>query len=92
MYDFGMRRKGVEFACRAVVKSRARNNQKVAFLHSIIGSLKPVHTQHTEIIRMIRWQRAKPLKRADDWDLRALNKLTQLRHAVALSNTAANIK
>ena len=41
---------------------------------------------------MIRGERAESFKSANHWDLRALNKLAQLRNAVALRYAAANVK
>ena len=90
--DFGVRRERVELTRGAVVKTRADNNQQVAFLHGVIGGFEPVHAEHAEIIRMIGRQCAETFQGRDPRNLRALDQLAQLCHAVALRHAAADIK
>ena len=87
-----MRRERIELTRGAVIKACARDDQQITFLHRVIGRFQPVHAKHAEIVRVIGWQGAKTLKRRDDRNVRALYKITQFLHAVALGNTAANIK
>jgi hypothetical protein len=50
MDNFGVRRKGIQLAGDAVVKTGAYGDQQIAFLHRQVCRFGAVHPQHAQIV------------------------------------------
>ena len=64
VYDLGLLGICAERACYAIVKTHADCNQDIAFIGLYVGSQITVHTEHTHVERVVRWQGGKSQKGA----------------------------
>ena len=88
----GVRREGIQLAGHAIVKAGTNGDQQVAFLHRQVCRLGTVHTQHTEVERVIGWHCAQSLQGTGRWHLCDGHKFAQRRYRLRHSHAAADIQ
>ena len=90
MDDFGVRRKGIQLAGDAVVKTGTYGDEQIALLHRQVCRFGAVHPQHAQIVGVIRVDSTETFQRAGRWHLRCCDKFAQgwngLRHAYATAD------
>ena len=90
MDNAGVWCEGVQFASHPVIKTCTHGDKQIALLHCEVRRFGAVHSQHAQIVRIIRFNCAQPFQRAGDRHFCSSEKFTQsgncLRHAHATAN------